>query len=445
MKNKALASSEERFFTVSALLTITLMAAAIIMAITGSANSALQNLLYPLSLGCAAASVVIGIIALLAFGIVNHYYKSIRYGNAYARMRYGIRHALAEAGYCETDSLGNIRIPKTKTEFSDDLKSGKLMIRNSIHFDKPLEKENISSGLGPYVIERFYLSDDQNWYVYEFYDHRTMQQLQLNTYEDFHKLASQEGPYSVFIDNRSSAKLQHMLIVGATRSGKTYMLYSLILQMVLKKPFYGLRYHLYFADPKQSSLWIAGNRMDLKYNASSTEDIINALTAFRDAMMKRSEEMIPLLRNTIDGDYRSFNLEPHIFIFDEFAAFMGSLQTLPKAGRDKVMSLLKDIVLMGAQLGFFMVVVMQKSDSTSLPTMIRDSLTFKIVLGNAEDTTYTTALGPSPVIPIHDYKTGQGVFTNAGYVNTPKIAMLPTWNFDIVSAFARTLNEAGAL
>ena len=240
------------------------------------------------------------------------------------------------------------------------------------------------------------------------------------------------------IDERLNIKPQHMLIVGATRSGKTYMLYELILEMLQK----AIRYDLYLADPKRSSLWAVGNAIGAQHNAVTIDNIIAELDAFHTEMMKRSSELAELLKTQIDADYRTFHLSPSVFVFDEFAAFMGALQTYPKAERDAVMANLRDIVLMGAQLGYFIVIVMQKSDANTLPTMLRDSLTFKIVLGNAEDTTYTTAFGAGTEIPRHNFRVGEGVYTDAGYANTPKLVTIPTLDFDLNGAFELASHKA---
>lgn len=58
---------------------------------------------------------------------------------------------------------------------------------------------------------------------------------------------------------------------------------------------------------------------------------------------------------------------------------------------DEVMRLLSRIVLKGRQLGFFLWIVMQKSDAILLPTNLRENPPVKFVLGNAEKKTYTTA------------------------------------------------------
>ena len=408
-----------------------LMAIAMLCVSLSRTDGAGSNSIPALSTACVILALAIAASELILFLYQNRYYRGLKYGNAYHRVTTRLRRALLDAGYYEADFLGFAHPAAIELDFNGDLTTGTLRIRNSPHYDSSLETVNMASALGQYIVERWYLSDDQNWYIYEIYDYEVFQPLVLHCYADFWDYANLPDWYKLRIDERLNTKLQHMLIVGATRSGKTYMLYELILEM-LQKP---VHYELYLADPKRSSLWAVGNAIGAQHNAVTIEDIIVELDNFHSSMMNRSSELADLLKKQIDADYRTFELSPSIFIFDEFAAFMGALQTYPKATRDEVMADLRDIVLMGAQLGFFIIIVMQKSDASTLPTMLRDSLTLKVVLGNAEDTTYTTAFGTGVEIPKHNYRIGEGVYTDAGYANTPKLVTIPTLDFNLASAF----------
>ena len=77
---------------------------------------------------------------------------------------------------------------------------------------------------------------------------------------------------------------------------------------------------------------------------------------------------------------------------------------------------------------------MQKSDATLISTALRDNLPLKIVLGNAEPTTYETTFGKSVNIPPLNYLQGDGVFTEPKLASTPKLVQFPTLNFDILEA-----------
>src|SRR5699024_11377925 len=64
-----------------------------------------------------------------------------------------------------------VRLPKIKIVSNDNRKrtTGKVLIQNSIQFDKKLEDMRIDAALKGYVSEQQYLSQDRNWYVYEIY------------------------------------------------------------------------------------------------------------------------------------------------------------------------------------------------------------------------------------------------------------------------------------
>lgn len=158
-------------------------------------------------------------------------------------------------------------------------------------------------------------------------------------------------------------------------------------------------------------------------------------------MNERKNEIKEKLLSKIESSYVDFDFEPYVFIFDEYASFQSVIQSRDKKTRDEVNKLISQIVLQGRQLGFFLFVVMQKSDSTSLPTMIRDNLPLKIVLGNAEEQTYITAFGYSKDIPKYKFRRGEGVYTFPEIANNPKICSFSYLNFDILGSF----NKAGGV
>ena len=88
---------------------------------------------------------------------------------------------------------------------------------------------------------------------------------------------------------------------------------------------------------------------------------------------------------------------------------------------------------MGRQLGFFLFLIMQSAPANNIPTIIRDQLAFKVVLGNSDESTYTVAFGAGVDIPIRKYPIGYGVYTYAGKTEKPKILAFPTIkDFDIM-------------
>ena len=158
------------------------------------------------------------------------------------------------------------------------------------------------------------------------------------------------------------------------------------------------------------------------------------LQLFYEAMLKREKELQEYLYQKIDNDYKDWGLQAHIFVIDGFSTFMSNVAILDKATQDKVNMYLKSIIQKGRQLGFFMWIIMQKSDSKILPTYLRDNLVFKVVLGQATDTTYQTAFEEYADLPRLNYQQGQGLYTIQGLTRHPKVCSFPTLNFKIMDS-----------
>lgn len=369
---------------------------------------------------------------LLAWSIRHQLYKGVRYAFTHAALIRGIEWALLETGTDYSISIDDkfVDLPPIKLELSKDLSQGIVRIRNHIKYDGKLESVNLSSMLGKYIVENSYLSDDENWYIYEFADSSVDNQLVFHSYKEFAEYAQKCGDYQLFMDKKSHVPLSSLLLVGATGSGKTYALYGLIYQLInwCVKPV------LYFADPKNSSLCVLGKRLAPQRTAGTTEEIIAQLEEFHRQMMVRKEELQTKLEEKLDADYRYWSLPAYIFVFDEFAAFQSVIATMDKKQRDKVSMLLRNIVLQGRQLGFFLWVVMQKSDSTDIPTSIRDNLIWKVVLGSATNTTYLTCFEHAADLPKRKFGPGQGLYSYQGLTIKPQITSFAHLDFDILGA-----------
>ena len=340
-----------------------------------------------------------------------------------------LRRQLIDAGFGVT-RMWFLALPKIELSFSEDLSSGILKIQNTVKLNKRLDDVDFSAALENYKIERHYISRDANWYVYELLRADVSFRMHLTCLSSFVNVARQIAPYDVFLDMRSICQLQHTLLVGQTGSGKTYALYSLILQMLCKR----VPYELYFADPKGSSISVLSQQIAPDRTAVSFEEIVDLLENVVAAMDERKAAFADQLNTRLDADYRYFELEPHVLIIDEYAAFSAVVATKEKKVRDHVEALMHQIILMGRQLGFFVILVMQKSDAKLITTALRDNIPLKIVLGNAEDTTYETTFGTGVDIPPMDYPPGDGVFTEPSLAKTPKLVQFPTLDFDILAA-----------
>lgn len=377
--------------------------------------------------------VVLTFFIILDFLFENKIEKGFEYFIFYWVIKKSIEQQLIDAGIY-VQRLNNPVTPEIVLEFDDDLSRGMLRIRNNIKFDKKFDGIDFSAALRNFIVEKHYLSNDANWYVYELVNASKSFKQKFNSIEEFSNENKTHQTYKLFLDARTEVKMQHILLVGQTGSGKTYSLYSVILQMLFKN----IKYNLYFADPKNSSLAVIGEAMNSNKTAIDIEEIIILLEEFVQKMHDRKSELKYLLQKKIDADYSDFGLEPYVFICDEYASFVSVLASYDKKTRDKVKALLYEVVLQGRQLGFYLIIAMQKSDANLIDTAIRDNITLKIVLGNSEQQTYVTAFGTGVVIPNKNYKVGEGVFTEPTITTEPRLVQFPYLGFDILGACGQT-------
>lgn len=376
--------------------------------------------------------VVIFSIHLLTWLVRNKARKGFRYAVYHYHVLLKLRKAFLDAGYYNKRVYFNIDIadlPKIQLLFSNEYSKAKLLIEN-INITKDIGEVNLSFALNNFVVDRAYLSNNELYYVFEIYNSNINHQFKFDNVLELKKQSSKLNDYTLFIDKFVSIPLYGTLLVGQTGSGKTYALYSLILQMLSKD----VTYNIFFADPKNSSLAVLGEHISSEDTATDIDEIIKLLQRFNEAMEVRKKYIKQELRSKLEATYADFHYEPYVFIFDEFASFQTVLQTMEKKKRDEVMKLLSQVVLQGRQLGFFIWIVMQKSDATLLPTNLRENLPVKFVLGNAEKQTYTTAFGVGVDIPEKDFSLGQGVFTSPIVASTPKICHFSYLDFDILDA-----------
>lgn len=359
-------------------------------------------------------------------------YKGVKYAFIHARMMRNLRCMLLEASTKHTvqEYSGEekvARLPKIRILISDDMESGKVIIGNSIRFHKLFEDMNISSALGQYVVMEQYLSDDMNFYIYEF-ERSEIKQLVFKDYNELKSYCSQCEDNTLFLDKKNKVPLHHTLIVGSTGSGKTYATYSLLLQLLN----FSITPDIYIADPKQSSLYVLGKQIACDSTAGVTGEIVLLLERFYHEMTKREKELQKYLDKKLDSDYKDWELKPHVLIIDEFSSFMSVVSALDKSTRDKVNMYLTNIIQKGRQLGFFMWIIMQKSDSKILPTYLRDNLVFKVVLGQATDTTYQTAFEEYASLPRLKFQPGYGLYSFQGLTRQPKVCSFPRLEFDVL-------------
>lgn len=175
--------------------------------------------------------------------------------------------------------------------------------------------------------------------------------------------------------------LPHMLIAGGTGGGKTYFILTIIEALLQTNA------TIYVLDPKNADLADLETVMPNVYYKK--EDMIDCLNQFYDEMMLRNENMKLMDGYKTGKNYAYLNLPAHFLVFDEYTSFMEMI------GRDsiEVMSKLKQIVMLGRQSGFFLILACQRPDAKYLGDGIRDNFNFRVTLGRMSELGYNMMFG----------------------------------------------------
>ncbi|WHI60017.1 FtsK/SpoIIIE domain-containing protein [Mammaliicoccus lentus] len=177
-------------------------------------------------------------------------------------------------------------------------------------------------------------------------------------------------------------QLPHMLIAGGTGGGKTYFILTLI-EALLKT-----NAKLYILDPKNADLADLNTVMpDVYYKK---EDMMASIDQFYEDMMARSEEMKQMEGYKTGENYAYLGLAPHFLVFDEYVAFMEMLASKESTA---VLTKLKQIVMLGRQAGFFLILACQRPDAKYLGDGIRDQFNFRVALGRMSELGYGMMFG----------------------------------------------------
>ena len=169
-------------------------------------------------------------------------------------------------------------------------------------------------------------------------------------------------------------KLPHMLIAGGTGGGKTYFILTLIEALLRTNA------KLYILDPKNADLADLGSVMKEVY--FQKEDILSCIDRFYEEMVKRSLAMKEMENYKTGENYSYLGLPAHFLIFDEYVAFMEMLGTKENTA---VLNKLKQIVMLGRQAGFFLILACQRPDAKYLGDGIRDQFHFRVALGRMSE------------------------------------------------------------
>ncbi len=166
-------------------------------------------------------------------------------------------------------------------------------------------------------------------------------------------------------------KLPHMLITGGVGVGKTYFMLTIIKACV------GMGADVRILDPKNEVLAELKGVLTKKVY-SEKDGILTGLRKSVDGMIERMDEMEQMPNYKIGDNYACLGLNPVFIFFDEYEGFM---DLLDMKERNEALSYVKQLVMLGRQVGYFLVLGAQRPDARYLADGIRDQFSFCVSLG----------------------------------------------------------------
>lgn len=216
------------------------------------------------------------------------------------------------------------------------------------------------------------------------------------------------------------SKTPHSLIVGGTGSGKSFFILGKIVSYLSLTP----QSELYIIDPKKADLSLL-RFIDGLESRVATE--ANQIAKMLREVVEIMEDRYKTYFNDVSAfgkDYTDFGLPPVIVIFDEFSAFIHSVD---KKLSKEVLDYIFTIVMKGRQAGVIVEILMQRPSADDLPTNIRSQMGFKAGLGAMDKIGYNMIFDTNNI----EYKTVtekgggyiqiDGIHTSPVYFETPYI------------------------
>lgn len=226
----------------------------------------------------------------------------------------------------------------------------------------------------------------------------------------------------------------HLLIVGSTGSGKTYMVNTLILDYLSKGA------ELFVADPKSADLAMIGRIVDKEHTATTENEIAKLLREASEEMERRYRKLFAD-ESSFGKTWKDFSdVKPLVVVIDEYAAFAAvSSQKVVK----EVQGYLFNLILKGRQAGIEVVMIMQRPDANILSGNLRDQFGVRIGLGNMTDEGRRMLFGSVDMEFKSIREIGGGYVMIDGQHNAPVYIETPllTGGFDFIGELQKIIRE----
>lgn len=231
------------------------------------------------------------------------------------------------------------------------------------------------------------------------------------------KAGSNMNKYSPIIFNRilywNWNKIPHAQISGTTGSGKTVLIYYLLLSFLERGAF------LSVIDPKRGDLAAIGSHlMSINGEVAFEPNQIAKILRTKVELMNQRYSKYFMNNNEIGLNFFDLHLRPHIILIDEILAL---IEEDPKVGKE-CERYIKQLILKGRQAGIQVIIATQRLSADALDPAIRENCGLRISLGKLQAESYKMALGmASKSLPNAVLGVGKGyIYMDGMNWGTPK-------------------------
>lgn len=286
----------------------------------------------------------------------------------------------------------------------------------------------VSSTLGDrYKITSKKVTQDENWF--EFVASPVVQDLRFVP-KSVNDLV--QKPYVVRLMNNlviDFAKLPHFAVFGKTNSGKSTVLWSIVLQVIGNSQLFFIDFKNEFSILKE--FYPAGRF------ATSQDEAINLLEKVVSILNQRKKlvQRESRRRQVIGLTASKLGLEPIYLIIDEFASVLASFGTSVEGRKKRKLceSLLLQVLMQSRAFGIIVLYASQSPATEVLNQQMRSQFSTYILLGSANSDVQRMALGQVATAGNVDKFSGYYVEETADFT-TPQL-------FEVPDFYKNKLNE----
>ncbi len=335
-----------------------------------------------------------------------------------------------------------ITIAKTpKVNIIDDVT---IHVENMVGLSDKLDnfKSHLSATLkGTVIVDTFQLDKSANFYEVKFINMSQENRYLFETNDEYLESINSTEVYELPLMKNlvvNVAKTPHMLVAGATGQGKSYLLYHILFNFILKDC------DIYLIDRKKVLTKfkniVGHDNVADDHPEEEDSNIFKVIKKVEQIMDERERILNEKYAEDLDVDFRVENWKPVFLAIDELGSLASEFAT-PK-NEKAFYKILQSIIQRGRATGVNVIVSLQQPNAKNLPTAIRDNLMFKTILGDTDETTRSLVFTSSDLSDIK-FQPGEGYFTLAGKHNKPSVLFVPTFKIPLTIENLKELKDVG--